>query len=351
MSFRKYGGMNYAATHNIVKSNINTTDSFYVTNNVGQANSYINFNSDISGNVLIFGDLDLSGNLNISGDIDCSGNLTVDGKSNFYDDVDISANLNVSGGIDCSGNLVVSGNITAEYMFLSSGTTYTNDPNGVVPKSYIDAIASGVRPLAACQCAAVTTLITLNLPPPDTIEGYTLQTGNRVLLNYQSTTNASVDNGIYVATITSPGSGSWARATDMAATDDSAGAYTYIQFGNNQSKSFIQLESPAIVGTDPLLFGEFSSTIKIGQGLDYNPLTYTVSVDACLNFITYLDNSGNTLNIGAYTNTLNIGNTSTISNIDGSLNVLGYSRFNQNVYMSNNLDVLGNVGIKKDNLL
>ena len=75
MSFRKYGGMNYAATHNIVKSNINTADSLYVTNNVGQTNSYINFNSDISGNVLIFGDLDLSGNLNVSGTGDFTGSV------------------------------------------------------------------------------------------------------------------------------------------------------------------------------------------------------------------------------------------------------------------------------------
>ena len=64
MSFRKYGGMNYAGTHNralpaqrphIVKSNFNTTDSFYVTNNVGQKNSYINFDSDISGNLDVSG--------------------------------------------------------------------------------------------------------------------------------------------------------------------------------------------------------------------------------------------------------------------------------------------------------
>ncbi len=79
MSFRKYGGTQFASSHNIVKSNVNTTDSFYVTQNVGQPNTYINFESDISGNVIIYGDLDVSGNLHVQENIDCSGNVNIDG--------------------------------------------------------------------------------------------------------------------------------------------------------------------------------------------------------------------------------------------------------------------------------
>jgi len=62
MSFRKYGGINYAATQNIVKSRYNTTNDIYVTNGIGQTNSKINLYSDISGNVVITGSLDVSGN-------------------------------------------------------------------------------------------------------------------------------------------------------------------------------------------------------------------------------------------------------------------------------------------------
>jgi hypothetical protein len=87
MSFRKYGGTQFASSHNIVKSNVNTADNFYVTQNIGQPNTYINFESDISGNMNIYGDLDVSGNLQVAGDIDCSGNLQV------------------TGNIDCGGNL------------------------------------------------------------------------------------------------------------------------------------------------------------------------------------------------------------------------------------------------------
>ena len=75
MSFRQFGGLQFASKHNAVASHYNTSNNLIVTQNVGQPNSYINFLSDISGNQ-IFGNVDVSGNLNVSGDIDCSGNVT-----------------------------------------------------------------------------------------------------------------------------------------------------------------------------------------------------------------------------------------------------------------------------------
>jgi collagen type VII alpha len=59
MSFRRFGGLQYAAKHNIVSSNYNTANYLSVTDYVGQPNSYINFLSDISGNIL---GLNVSGN-------------------------------------------------------------------------------------------------------------------------------------------------------------------------------------------------------------------------------------------------------------------------------------------------
>jgi cytoskeletal protein CcmA (bactofilin family) len=115
MSFRKYGGTQFASSHNIVKSNVNTTDSFYVTKNVGQPNTYINFESDISGNVNIYGDLDVSGNLIVSGDADINGKL------------------HVQENIDCSGNVNVDGDVTASKMFL----TAPNHQLILIMKSYL----------------------------------------------------------------------------------------------------------------------------------------------------------------------------------------------------------------------
>ena len=85
MSFRKYGGLQFASKHNAVASHYNTSNNLIVTENVGQSNSYINFLSDISGNISIYGDFDLSGNLHVQGNIDCSGNGSFDNSIYLYD--------------------------------------------------------------------------------------------------------------------------------------------------------------------------------------------------------------------------------------------------------------------------
>ena len=72
MSFRRYGGVNYNARNNIVKSNYNTAANLSVTGNVGQDNSYITFLSDISGDIIIYGNVDISGNLDVSESITCT---------------------------------------------------------------------------------------------------------------------------------------------------------------------------------------------------------------------------------------------------------------------------------------
>ena len=50
MSFRQFGGLQFATKHNAVASQYNTSNNLLVTQNVGQSDSYINFLSDISGN-------------------------------------------------------------------------------------------------------------------------------------------------------------------------------------------------------------------------------------------------------------------------------------------------------------
>ena len=50
MSFRQFGGLQYAARNNIVSSKYNTNSNLQVTGDIGQPNSYINVLSDLSGN-------------------------------------------------------------------------------------------------------------------------------------------------------------------------------------------------------------------------------------------------------------------------------------------------------------
>jgi cytoskeletal protein CcmA (bactofilin family) len=392
MSFRKYGGTQFASSHNIVKSNVNTTDSFYVTKNVGQPNTYINFESDISGNINIYGVLDVSGNLIVSGDIDCSGNLyiqenidcsgnlyvqenidcsgnvnidgdvdingklhveenidcsgnvNIDGKLSVQENIDCSGNLNVAGDIDCSGNVNIdgnlhvqenidcSGNVTAEYMFLSSGTSYTSSSNGVVPKSYVDSVATGLTPLAPCVLCSNTGPITLS-GYGQTIDGFTTSSvydGSFVLVNAQGGVGvAAITNGVYVVS-----SGSWVRGDKLLSGDEATGTVMLIKQGVvNAGKTFVCTTgndtTPAITGTDPVLWHEFLSPYSLGQGLYktiVNDNTF-INVDSSLNFIQYLDNTAgptpNTMYIGTNTPTVNIGLTTcninaTNTNITGN---------------------------------
>jgi hypothetical protein len=83
MSFRQFGGLQFASKHNAVSSYYNTSNNLLVTQNVGQPNSYINFQSDISGNINITsGSAALTGSIHhYAGNTVPSGYLLCDGST------------------------------------------------------------------------------------------------------------------------------------------------------------------------------------------------------------------------------------------------------------------------------
>jgi phage-related tail fiber protein len=102
----------------------------------------------------------------------------------------------------------VSGTIT-----LTSGTvTGLATPSAstdATTKSYVDtAITNAINGFAWKQEAAVTTTANITLSGTQTIDGYAVQVGDRVLVKNQ--TNAT-QNGVYIAA-----SGAWSRASDVA---------------------------------------------------------------------------------------------------------------------------------------
>jgi microcystin-dependent protein len=325
MSFRQFGGINYAARHNIVGSNYNTSNNLLVTQNVGQPNSFINFESDISGNINVYGDIDVSGNLNVAGDIDCSGN------------------------------------ITAEYMFLSSGTEYNEQPNALMPKSYIDLVATGFNPVGQVNVISTSnTQITTSYPVPINtsllgpfiIDDYTLQTNDNVLLNDQIN---KVDNGVYVYTDLGGGSYEFIRSGDILPTGyDANGAFIGILNGLKYGRTgWVQTYSNnldvAIVGTDDLIFKDFYNfNYRLGQGLFYtqiNDITF-INVDTDLDFLTSIDASSSNTNLDIGTinaTTINIGQSggSTTTNLTGTLDVTGTTSISSNATVGGTLGVTG----------
>ena len=305
MSFRKYGGTQFARSHNIVKSNVNTTDTFYVTKNVGQPNTYINFESDISGNVNIYGVLDVSGNLIVSGDADINGKLHV------QENIDCSGNVNIDGDVDCIGD------ITANEFFITG--PIDSAPNSVVPKSYVDSVAVGLTPLAPCVLCSNVGYIPLT-GHGQTIDGFTISSvydGSFVLINAQGGVGvADITNGVYVVS-----SGTWLRPTELEDGDKATGTAMLIKQGVvNAGKTFVCTSGsdtiPAYIGTSPVLWHEFLSPYSLGQGLNKTVVNgnTVINVDSSLNFIQYLDNTAagpntGTLNIGTNTPTVNVGST------------------------------------------
>ena len=285
MSFRRYGGLNYAPKNNIVASNYNSINNLSVSEGVGQPNSYINFLSDISGNININGDFDISGNLHVAGNIDCSGNSR------------------------------------AKYMFLSSGSNYTTSPNGVVPKSYVDAVGRGIRPLPLSNLISNTGPI--DLSGNQTIDGVQTGNGTVVLVNAQGGQGiANINNGIYIASNT----GAWSREDYLTIGDDAAGTITFINNGTQYANTrWFCVSSPAIIGTNPVLWDEYDAPLKLGRGLELVIIDNapTIQVDSSLNFIQYLDNTGGpvpgTMNIGTNTNNISIGKATSIITVYGLL--------------------------------
>jgi microcystin-dependent protein len=325
MSFRQFGGINYAARHNIVGSNYNTSNNLLVTQNVGQPNSFINFESDISGNINVYGDIDVSGNLDVGGNIDCSGN------------------------------------ITAEYMFLSSGTEYNEQPNALMPKSYIDLVSTGLNPVGqvnviSTSATEITTTypVPINTPftGPFIIDDYTLQTNDNVLLNDQIN---KVDNGVYVYTDLGGGSYEFIRSGDILPTGyDAKGAFIGILNGLQYGRTgWVQTYSNnldvAIVGTDDLIFKDFYNfNYRLGQGLfstQINGITF-INVDNDLDFLTSIDASSSNPNLDIGTinaTTINMGQSggSTTTNLTGTLDVTGTTSISSNATVGGTLQVTG----------
>ena len=327
MSFRKYGGVQYANKHNIVSSNYNTSNNLLVTEKVGQPNTYINFQSDISGNINVYGDFDLSGNLTVRGNTDISGNLFVGGNT------------------DISGNLDVSGNIIAYEIFLSSyPPNISTQPNAVVPKAYVDLVSTGIKPLG--QVTAISTFdnsgntpifpvpINTNVAAGFVIDGVVIESNDSVLLNDQGipSTSSAINNGVYVYTNVGGGNYQFIRSATILPNgySDAKGVFIAVDFGTRYAKSgWVQIEysisAPTVVGTDPLYFNVFYNfNYQSGQGLNVSQVgnTYFINVDSSLNFLTGIDASNNgTLDVGTQSSVVNIGTSNGVTNINSTFNV------------------------------
>jgi len=178
-------------------------------------------------------------------------------------------------------NLVPTG--TGSVDAASKKITNVADPTiatDAATKNYVDSVAQGLDIKGSVKYASTgnlslsgTGVTNINVPSGTT----SLTVGDRVLAKDQTTGS---QNGIYVVA-----SGSWTRSTDMASGSNASGAFTFIELGSTGAGSladtgWVQTADPAVVGTDALVWTQFS-------GVGTNASTVTVTDDTSTNSFIY----------------------------------------------------------------
>ena len=169
-------------------------------------------------------------------------------------------------------------------------------------KAYVDSTAEG---LDVKDSVKIATTANITLSGTQTIDGVAISADERVLVKDQSTAS---QNGIYLCK-----AGSWARADDMAASSDAAGAFTFVEQGSTLADTGFVCSTnkgSAVVGTNNLAFTQFSSAgvTTAGDGLDRAGNVF--SVDLKSNGGLVIESTELAVDLGAssITNTLAIAN-------------------------------------------
>jgi hypothetical protein len=140
----------------------------------------------------------------------------------------------------------------------------------IANKFYVDTVAQGLGPKAACS-AGTTANITLS--GLQTIDGYSVTAGQRVLVKNQT---ASAENGIYIASASA-----WTRATDMDTWSEVPGAYTVLLNGTSNADTgwVCTATATGTIGVTAMPWVQFSgnATYFAGTGLTLASNTFSIT--------------------------------------------------------------------------
>jgi len=148
-------------------------------------------------------------------------------------------------------------------------TTTPVNANDIANKFYVDTVAQGLGPKAACQCA---TTAPITLSGLQTIDGYTTLAGDRVLVKNES---SSQFNGIYIAS-----SGAWTRSSDMDVWSEVPGAYTVILNGGQAETGWVcTATATGTINVTAMPWVQFSgsNTYYAGTGLSLSANTFSIA--------------------------------------------------------------------------
>jgi len=194
-------------------------------------------------------------------------------------------------------------------------------------KGYVDGVAQGldVKDSVVATTTAIGTLSTA-FANGQSIDGVTLQTGDRILIKNQSTAS---QNGIYNV----QASGAPSRATDMATGSNAAGAFVFVEQGTVNAENGFTCTSDtgsAVVGTNNLTFAQFSGAGQIiaGDGLEKSGNTLSTDLKANGGLVIESTELALKLDASSITGTLAIGDGGTgATTASAALTALGLSNY------------------------
>lgn len=260
--------------------------------------------------------------------------LSVTGNANV-------GNIGVNNAV-IAGSATFGGNVNmGNFNIINLGTPV--NPSDAATKEYVDSVAEGLHIQQAVDAATPDTLANIsggtvtynngnagigaNLVTTGTytaIDGYTLNTSDRVLVKNEANT---AHNGIYVVTSSTV----LTRATDYDTDAEIAGGdFVFVTNGTlYNSTGWVQIDPVNTIGTDPIVWEQFSGagTYLAGTGLTLTGTTFSVNTAqptiTSVGTLTGLNVNGNitaaniTANTGVFT-----GNGAGLTNIAGA-NVTG----------------------------
>ena len=194
-------------------------------------------------------------------------------------------------------------------------------------KGYVDGVAQGldVKDSVVATTTANGTLSSA-FANGQSIDGVTLQTGDRILIKNQSTAS---QNGIYNV----QASGAPSRTTDMGTGSNAAGAFVFVEQGTINAENGFTCTSDtgsAVVGTNNLTFAQFSGAGQIiaGDGLDKSGNTLSVDLKANGGLVIESTEIAVKLDASSITGTLAIGDGGTgATSATAALTALGLSNY------------------------
>ena len=194
-------------------------------------------------------------------------------------------------------------------------------------KGYVDGVAQGldVKDSVVATTTANGTLSSA-FANGQSIDGVTLQTGDRILIKNQTTAS---QNGIYNV----QASGAPSRTTDMGTGSNAAGAFVFVEEGTTNAENGFTCTSDtgsAVVGTNNLVFAQFSGAGQIiaGDGLDKSGNTLSVDLKANGGLVIESTEIAVKLDASSITGTLAIGDGGTgATSATAALTALGLSNY------------------------